>query len=264
MSQFKKGAAALGALTTESSGSKTTEITNFKSGTTLKVRVKGLTDIMQYFGYGHFSKGVHTFIPENPPKRNEKGFVTGDPTPWDLASQYYYDQARADKANEQELKNLGYQFKGKERFLMGFFNLETGEDIIVDLTKAQALGVYDTIREYANEEGDDHEFHSMAFKLAKKGSSTSTAVTLTPIVNIAKGLTEEEQKHFAESEGKPFDSLLFDSVLYTANYEEQVRNLVKADFDISLIGLTLGNSAPADEAEPIDDSETTDDPTAGF
>lgn len=267
-SQFKRGAAALGALS-QSGGESApkAEITKFKSGTTLKVRVKGPYDLVQYFAYGIFGK-VNTFIAKNPPERNARGFVTGNPTPWDRASQYYYDLASKDSANADEYKNLGYQFKGKERFLMGFANLETGEDIVVDLTKAQAQGIYETILEYCEKDtdgnvidGGEHEFKDMAFKLSKKGTSTSTSVTLAPIINLAKGLTDEERKNFEATADSEFDASLFDSVLYESDEEEMIKALVKADFDISLLGLSIGgNSAQADEdVTPIGDETNAED-----
>lgn len=267
MTQFKRGAAALGALS-QSGGSaeKKAEITKFGSGTTLKVRVKGPYDLVQYFAYGIYGK-VNTFIAKNPPERNQRGFVTANHTPWDRASQYYYDLAAKGGADADEYKNLGYQFKGKERFLMGFSNLETGEDIIVDLTKAQAQGIYETILEYAEKDAQgnviddgEHEFSEMAFKLSKKGTSTATSVSLAPIINLAKGLTDDERKHFEDTAEKEFDSSLFDSVLYESNEEEMVKALVKADFDISLLGLSIGgNQAPTnDEATPIGDETNAD------
>ncbi|MDQ8094210.1 hypothetical protein [Bacillus amyloliquefaciens] len=251
---FKKGVAALGSLNSSNEGgSKKSEIKSFKSGDTLKVRVNGPFDLMEYYAYGIFGK-VNTFVPKNPAERNEKGFITSGETCWDRASQYYYDLAKTDKANEQDLKNLGYQFRGKQRYLMGFTDLETGEQIVVDLTKPQTLGVYETILEYSEKDkdgnavdGGEHEFHDMAFKLAKKGSGTATSVTLTPIINIAKGLSDEEKANFEASSGKEFDTSMFDGVLYEMDEEEMSKSLVKADFDISLLGLTIGGSADSNE-----------------
>jgi len=58
--------------------------------------------------------------------------------------------------------------KAKPRYLFGFFNLADGEEIIVDLTKAQARVVVAAIEKYAK------KIDKLAFELSKEGSGTST------------------------------------------------------------------------------------------
>jgi hypothetical protein len=256
MSQFKKGAAALNALTSQSSGnSPTSEFTKFKSGTTLKVKVKGTEDIMQYYGYGVFKK-VNTFVAKNPSVRDEKGYVVDNLTPWDKASQYYYNQAKEllkgiededeikaikESAKYKALTSEGYKYAGKERYAMGFFDLTTGKDIVVDLTKNQALAVYEIIVKY------EKKLDKIAFELSKTGARNEAKVTLTPIIDMDEDLTDEERKNFEAAVGQPFNHALFDGLLYEADEKEQIENLVAAGFDISLIGLTLGgDNAEAD------------------
>jgi hypothetical protein len=264
MSQFKKGAAALNALTSQSSGnSPTSEFTKFKSGTTLKVKVKGTEDIMQYYGYGVFKK-VNTFVAKNPSVRNERGYVIENPTPWDKASQYYYDQANKllegindeneikaikESAKYKALTSEGYKYAGKERYAMGFFDLTTGKDIVVDLTKNQALAVYEIIVKY------EKKLDKIAFELSKTGARNEAKVTLTPIIDMDEDLTDEERKNFEAAVGQPFNHALFDGLLYEADEKEQIENLVAAGFDISLIGLSLGGN---------DSAENNDDPTTQF
>lgn len=244
-----KGTAALGALNNSGGSGPSAEITPFKSGTTLKVRIKGTEDIAQYYGYGVFKK-VFTFVPAKPAERNERGFITANPTVWDRAAQYYFELAKkASKEEAEKLKQEARKYTGKERYLMGFYDLTQGKDIVIDLSKTQAQAVYETIKEYA----DDYE--DLAFKLSKKGESTSTTVTLTPIVNMKKDLDDAEMENFNKSAGEPFDQSLFDNVLYEADEEEQIENLKKAGFDVSLIGID-------DESTPID--ESGDDPAAQF
>lgn len=249
---INKGVGAVGSLTQENSGSSNHEITPLKSGVTLKVAVKSSEDIGQYFGYSIFKK-VYTFVPKNPATRDKNGFVTGNPTVWDRAAQYYSELAKQASGDEQEkLKAEARLYRGKERYLLGFYDLTNGKDIVVDLTKAQALGVYQTIKEYEDELGE------LAFKLSKTGESTSTTVTLSPIVNMKKGLTDAERANFEAIEGKPFDSDMFDNVLYEADEAEQIENLKKAGFDVSLIGLsgaTKADEEPKDEALDIEESE---------
>lgn len=225
-----KGIGAIDSLTQENDGGNSAEITPLKSGSTLKVAAKSASDIASYYGYSIFKK-VYTFVPKNPSVRNAKGFVESNPTPWDQASQYYFDLAqKADDKKSEELKAEGRLYKGKQRFLLGFHNLETGEDIVVDLTKVQAQGVYATIKKYEKKIG------KLAFELSKTGESTSTTVSLSPIIDMDEDLTEQERKNFEAAVGKEFNGELFDNVLYEADEAEQVELLKQAGFDVALIG----------------------------
>ncbi|KJR67820.1 hypothetical protein [Bacillus velezensis] len=259
MSKFEKGAAALGSLIGGNGGGSKKDKAEFTrlGEEPIKVRVKGPFDLMRYFAYG-VHKQVNTFIAKNPPTYNKDGFASGDLTPWDKASDYYYKlaQKEQDGSKKDELSRLGYKFRAKPRYIMGFYDLESGKDIIVDFTKNQAMAVYSTIREYVEldkqgnvVEGGEHEIYDMAFKLSKKGSGTNTTGSLAPIINLSKGLAAEEQGNLEASAGQPFDTSMFDGVLYEMDEEEMIKSLVKADFDISILGLTIGGNA-ADSNEP--------------
>ncbi|CAF1803261.1 hypothetical protein [Bacillus subtilis] len=266
MTQFQKGAAALGSLIGGNGGgsSKKDKVDFTKLGNEpIKVRVKSPFDLMRYFAYGVHGK-VNTFIAKNPPTYNDKGFASGNLTPWDKASDYYYKLAQKEpdkSAKRQELSTLGYRFRAKPRYIMGFYDLESGKDIIVDFTKKQAEAVYSTILEYVETDDDgkiiedgEHDIYSMAFKLSKKGESTNTVGSLAPIINLSKGLTAEEQANLEASAGQPFDTSMFEGVLYEMDEEEMIKSLVKADFDISILGLTIGGSATESNEVPAEDS----------
>lgn len=258
MSQYKKGADALGVMNTEhGGGGSSSEFAKFSAGTTYKVRVKGLEDVMQYFGYGVFKK-VNTFVAKNPSVRNDRGFIESNPTPWDRAAQYYFDKAKAAEeagAGEEDVKKIrgeAFKFSGKERYALGFVDLATGEDIVVDFTRDQAKGVYAVITKYAK------KLDKLAFELSKVAGAkaSDTKVTLSPLIDLDDDLTEAERKNFDASLDKPFDVTKFDGLLFEADDKQQIENLVAAGFDITLIGLSIGGggSTPAaeDEAEPID------------
>lgn len=265
MTQFQTGAEAIGSLIGGNGGGSNKEKVEFTrlGEEPIKVRVKGPFDLMRYFAYG-VHKQVNTFIAKNPPTYNKDGFASGNLTPWDKASDYYYKLAQKEpdkSAKRLELSALGYRFRAKPRYIMGFYDLESGKDIIVDFTKNQAMAVYSTIREYVELDkqgnvidGGEHEIYDMAFKLSKKGSGTNTTGSLAPIINLSKGLTAEEQANLEASAGQPFDTTMFDGVLYEMDEEEMTKSLVKADFDISILGLTIGGSAAESNEAPAEDS----------
>ncbi|KMK75418.1 hypothetical protein [Alkalihalobacillus pseudalcaliphilus] len=230
---IKKGAGAIGQLEASNEGGATADFTKFKSGTSLKVRVKGLHDLAQYYNYGIF-KVVNSFTPEVPAERNDRGFITANPTPWDKAAQYHADKAKeaaevGDKQAEDDEKAAARLYRGSEKYLVGFFDLETGQDIVVDLTRNQAQVVFAAIKKYAK------KLDKIAFELSKTGSSTSTIVSLSPIIDMDEDLTDKEKENFAKG-GQPFNDSLFDNLLYEADESEQLELLTKAGFDISLIG----------------------------
>jgi hypothetical protein len=257
MSIFAKmGADAANSATNDDNG-KGSSIFTFNSGMTIKVRVKSPTDVAMYYGYSMYNPRVNTFVPQKPATRNAKGFITGGHTPWDLASEYYYKLAKeakekGDTAKAEEYSKLGYNFKGKQRYLVGFGLLETGEDIVVDFSQNQYKVVKATIEKYAK------KLDKVAFELTKTGKSTETVVTLSPVLDMDEDLTEVERANFVKCGEKPFDFALFDDCLYVADEQEQIKNLVVAGFDIAKIGLTLGAGANAAEAE------SGADPTLGF
>lgn len=244
-----KGNAALEDL--NGGGNKKHSFTSLKSGTTLKVRVKGLTrsgltDIATYFGYGIY-KQVDTFVPKNDPIRDARGFVTANHSPWDLASKYFYElgfkaeDAGKSEAEVKKLKESGYRYKGKKRVMVGLYDLTSGKDIVIDVSPKQHSAIKNSLIDYL----EDDQYKEMAFKISKKGDGTDTVVTVTPIINVAKGLTDEEKENFEASADEPFNDAIFDGILYEADDAEQIEFLQKDGFDVGLIGLSGATKADA-------------------
>jgi hypothetical protein len=240
MAQFQSGADALNSLTASNEGGNGSkaEFASFKSGTTFKVRVLGTADLIRFYSYGIFKK-VNSFVAQNPSVRNARGFAESNFTPWDLASNYFADLKRkaeesGQSAKAEEYKTEAAKYRAKERYALGFIDLTTGEPIIVDLSKKQAQGVHAVIKKYEAKLG------KLAFELTKAGSSTSTVVSLSPVIDMDEDLTDAERANFAKQEGKAFDMTLFDGLLFEADEKTQIENLVAAGFDITLIGLSIG------------------------
>ncbi|MEK3988046.1 hypothetical protein MHB77_32480 [Paenibacillus sp. FSL K6-3166] len=256
MSMFTKVGAEAVAAGNNEGGAKDSPITSFKSGAVYKVGVKSINDVAEYYGYGMFGK-VNTHVPKNPPVRNAKGFVQSNPCVWDKASELLYADAKAamdsgaSEAEVKPIKDEAYLFKGKKRYLRAFHDLTTGKDIVVDLSPNQEKIIKSVIEENID------DLDVIAFKLSKKGSGQSAAVSLNAIVKMDRDLTEEERANFAKLGAAPFDLADFETCLYVADDAEQTKNLVIAGFDIGRLGLSIGaNAGTSTQTPPPADADT--------
>ncbi len=241
MANYQAGADALDALNASNEGGNKVEFSPFKSGTTYVVKVLGTADLITFFSYGIF-KQVNSFVAKNPSKKSRNGYPVENLTPWDLAWKYHKDRSKDfNDVHGQEAS----KYRAKQRFAMGFFDLTSGEPIIVDLSKKQAQGVHDVIKKYEKKLG------KLAFELSKTGSGTTTSVTLTPVLDLDEDLTAEQRANFDKAPAK-FDMSLFDGLLYEADEAEQIELLVKAGFDVSLIGLEVPKK---DDTAGIEDED---------
>ena len=244
MTNIQSGADALNALNqTDEGGGNTQEFAKFSSGTTYTVKVLGTADLISFYSYGIF-KQVNSFVAKNPSKKSKNGYPIEDLTPWDKAWKYHADKSEefGDKHSQE-----AYKYRARQRFAMGFIDLDTGEPIIVDLSKNQAQAVHGNIMKYKE------RLDQFAFELAKTGQGTSTAVSLS-LIPILDDLTDEQRKNF-ENAPEEFDMTLFDGILYEMDDDEQIEKLIEAGFDVSLIGL----EPPKKKEQTEGDDEITDD-----
>lgn len=254
MSQFKFGMEAIEESNGGGGNKAKSDFAKLPAGTTLKVKLTGLDNVMRYFGYGVY-KRVNTFIAEKPSDRDAKGFVSGNHTPWDLASKHYYDKAfklldgiedadeiKAVKESAAYKKESGegYKYSGKPRFAIGFIDLEVGKEIVLDFTNKQfnevlkpALVKYDAKKD------------KVAFEISKDGSGTNTKISLAPVLDMddETEITAKERANFDKFVGKVFDKKHFEGLLFEADEKTQIENLVAAGFDITLIGLSIGGAS---------------------
>lgn len=248
MADYVKGIDALNALNQEDGGGGTNaQFASFKAGTTYKVKVIGTSDLISFFSYGIY-KQLNSFVAKNPSKKSKNGYPVENLTPFDKAWRYHKDLSKdfSDKHGQEASK-----YRCKQRFAMGFFDLESGEPIIIDVSKPQGQSIYGTIKKY------EKKLDKLAFELSKQGSGTNTTVSLTPIIDMEDDLTDKERDNFAKAP-KEFDMSLFDGLLYEADEDEMIQNLVKVGFDVSLIGLSAapkqdGDGVGDNDAEPLGD-----------
>lgn len=247
MAENLSGQAALDALNQEDDGGNTQEFAKFSSGTTYNVKVLGTADLTMFYNYGIYGK-VNSFVAEEPSKKSSKGFPVENLTPWDKAWKYHKDLSEEfnDKHGQEASK-----YRCKQRFAFGFINLETGEPIIVDLSKNQGQVIHNVIKK------NEKKLDKKAFELSKEGKGTSTTVSLMP--EDLEDLTDKQQKHFEEAP-EEFDMSLFEGINYEASEKEQLELLTQAGFDITLIGYEAlsGQEEPAEEGTPLTEEEVTD------
>ena len=220
------GEDALNALNTESGGGNNNEFASFKSGTKYFVKVLGTADIMSFHSYGIF-KQVNSFVAKNPSKKTPTGYPVENLTPWDKAWKYHKDKSK-EWTDEHGIE--ANKYRPKQRFAMGFYDLTSGDYIVIDLSKNQAQTINSTINKFAK------RLDKMAFELTKEGQGTSTTVSLTPVMFPEEDLTDEQRKNFEEAP-EEFDKSRFEGILYEMDDDEMIEKLVDVGFDVTKIGL---------------------------
>lgn len=227
MTQVTSGVDALDALYQEDNAGGGAEFASFKSGTTYLVKALGTADLISFFSYGIFGK-VNSFVAKNPSKKSAKGYPVDSLTPWDQAWKYHKDLS--EDFNDKHGQEAG-KYRAKQRFAFGFIDLDTGQPIIIDVSKNQAQAIHGALKKYEPKLG------KLAFELAKTGQSTGTVVSLSPVLDFDDDLSDKQRDNFAKAP-EAFDAKLFDGLLYEAEEAEQIQLLVQSGFDVSLIGLT--------------------------
>lgn len=246
--KYTGGIDALNALETENN-SGDMEFYSLRSGSSVKVRVLGLQDLIRFRSYGIF-KQINSFVAEKPSEYSAKGYPARDSeVPWDKAFNYYSELAFEEKNEkvQKELRAEGRKYLGKERFALGLIDLETGLPIVIDMSKKQAKSVHSVFKK------NEKKLGTKAFEIEKSGSGTDTVVTATSL--DMDDLTDKEAKNFDKYDGEEFDMTLFDDLLYTADEKEQLEFLTQAGFDITLIGYSEGEGGEESGGDSDEDYE---------
>src|SRR5690625_807310 len=236
MSSIQTGADALSVLNQSDEGGNTQEFAKFSSNTSYMVKVLGTADLISFFSYGIYRQ-VNSFVAEKPSKKSRRGFPIESLTPLDKAWKYHADKSEefGDKHSQE-----AYKYRARQRFAMGFIDLDTGEPIIIDLSKKQAQAVHSVIKRV------EKRLDRTPFELRKDGQGTSTVVSLTPL--FPEDLDDKQTKNFEEAPEK-FDMTLFDGILYEMDDDEQIEKLIEAGFDVSKIGLEAPAKPEGNEEE---------------
>lgn len=222
-------------------GESSKEFSKFNVGTTYKVKVLGMKDFFAFYNYGIYGQ-INSFVAEKPSKKTDKGFPIEDLTPWDKAFLYHRDKSErfGDEQSEE-----AYKYKPELRYAMGFFDLEKGERIVIDVSRKQAQTLQEIIVKYGK------RLDKAAFEVSKSGGG---AVSLMPVFDMEEDLSEKERENFEKAPDE-FKIEDFHGILFKATEDEQIENLIAAGFDISLIGLEAPAKGDAPAEEQGEESE---------
>jgi hypothetical protein len=213
-------------------------LAKFKNGTTLRVRIPSDDMYTSYKAHSAYKCFYTTPCSKAAGKR----------CAYCEASAKLYKEAFAakdagDEKKFEEIKNDAYTLKAKDRGLFGFFDLETGEPIVVDTTGAQATSLIAQIEKNAKHIG------KLAFELSKEGEGTKSAFLLTPIIDMDE-LTDKQRANFEACGEKEFDDTLFEKVFTLREWSDQLDDLRKFGVE-----LEEGSAENGEDVNPVNNGD---------
>lgn len=261
MGNILRGEDALRALQ-QSGGGDNNEFTKFNVGTSYLVKVTSPSALELFYAYGVYKK-THTFTAKNPSTKDDNGFPIDNLTCWDKA---YLHLRKEDEAYNSTANQEAYKYRAKQRYMMGFYDINKGENIVIDVSKPQALVLSGAIHENIDKLDD------IVFRVAKSRAGESVKVSLSVVDNVSNlkkmkdagieadtVLTDEQIENFLNAP-EDFDMSRFDGCVYKADDDEMIINLDKAGFDVSLLGLEVPKEKEKEEegAESKSDANEED------
>jgi hypothetical protein len=208
-----------------------------KEDDSVRVRVLGIEDYVEYLSHGDFNLGIYTQPCTLP---------IGQPCAFDEALEIVNPLD-----DEHELADFKRLYP-KKRYVFALADIDTGEIRVWDASKNQAKGLIKQIEEYAE------DIDEVAFNFKRTGTGRDTAYSLNPILRL-KG---DDQEKFHKFDGVEVDDSIFNAVLVPRSYEQQVESLKSAGFPVELLKGKVGE----EDTEYSQDSETGqgEDPTKEF
>lgn len=219
-----------------------------KAGEVLVVRVKSTED---YAGYEAHS--VHKSFYTTPCARK-----AGIEDLYDKAAEILFNDAKeAEKSGKftddeiKEMRKHAGKLLPKGRYLFSFFSVDTGQQILVDMSALQGEEIIKTIERYKS------KLDTYAFELTKSGANTNSKFVLSPVL---EDLTPAQQKHFDEIAEKEIDGEAFEKAFQLRDRDGQIKDLQAFGFDITRLGIEApAPSAPAftgeEDVEPLDPTD---------
>lgn len=157
-----------------------------------------------------------------------------EPDAYDKAVSYLRKNMKNLKGKELEhAEFLVRELKAERRYMFGFWNLETGQPVIVGTRGKQGDDLVDRIIELEADGKLDCEMI-----LEKTGSGVKATYKLTVVRDKDRKPVKVDVSKFGE-----FDMGLFEKMVYVKPEDKKVLDLVKLGFDVTKIGY----EAPVDE-----------------
>jgi hypothetical protein len=170
-----------------------------KDGESVRVRIMGPEDYVEYKAHGNFNAGIYTQ-------------PCIEPMGCDCA------MCEASKADLEEFKGL----YAKKRYLFAMADLDEVMIRFFDASKGQAKPLIDAIEQY------EDSLSEVAFIFKRTGQKTETNYTLQPILK----LKAPDKEKFGKLDGATVDDDLFDTVLQPRSREQQIEELAKSGFPV--------------------------------
>jgi hypothetical protein len=207
------------------------EYISLKENESVKVRILGAEDYVEYKAHGSFSHKIYT-------------------RPCSLQSDC--PLCVASRAGIEEFNPL----KARPRYLFAFYVMDEGKVKLFDATKTQAKKLIASIEEY----GDD--LQELAFNFKRTGNGKDTDYSLNPIIKL-KG---KDQENFDNAEGMKVDIKFFEERLEAklGNDDYMVKLLHEAGFpvddhfDAELVAKALEEKDENAEVTEVDDTDIND------
>lgn len=153
--------------------------------------------------------------------------MKGEEDVYDKAELYLIKEAAPlwkDNRDEAiKIRQKSNLFEAQTRYKFGFFDVNTGEEFHIDLSEQSGEALYKQIKDY------EEEINNHVFVLSRAGKNHNVAPEI-------KKLSPEQQGHFETAKGKDFDVSRYEKSLYFKNERQQLWDLTKMGFDVTLIG----------------------------
>ena len=246
---FKKGKEAR-AYVEQQNNDYSKQLAKIKSGESILVKLASDDDYVLYFAHSAFGSFKTTLCHDKAGKGKDLYCKASD-----LLYKDYFkkvDELKAQGMSDKEAKKAAedirqqaYTLKAKGRYLMAFFSVDTGEQILVDVTENQGNGIIDAIDKYASKKD------KVAFELSKVGSGTKTAFSLMPVLDMDEDLTDKQRENFESLKGKSIDEDAYEKVFQFRDEAGQIEDLKEFGFDLSRLGVDA--SKVDEEVQKVDD-----------
>jgi hypothetical protein len=196
-----------------------------KENESVRVRLLGLTDYVEYKAHGDFNLGIYTQPCLTP--------MSGELDPLCIAS------------------NSGIEgfdkLKAKKRYIFALYDIDMKQVRFWDCSKTQATKMISDIEEYKESilDGD-----VLAFNFKRTGNKTETVYSLNPILK----LDEKGKEGFASADEVQVEIKDFEALLIPRTVEQQIEALKQAGFPVDdYFSDAISNTDVEGDVDPTDD-----------